>query len=75
MKPSFSRTGVICATTALTALNLIGITPALAIAVQNFQREHRLTVDGIAGLETQVVLDTALADPGSPLLTHSAPHG
>jgi len=35
MKPSFSRTGVICATTALTALNLIGITPALAIAVQN----------------------------------------
>ena len=40
----------------------------LAIAVQNFQREHRLTVDGIAGLQTQVVLDTALAEPGSPLL-------
>jgi len=37
----------------------------LAIAVQNFQREHRLNVDGIAGLQTQVVLDTALADPGS----------
>jgi len=47
----------------------------LAIAVQNFQREHRLNVDGIAGLQTQVVLDTALADPGSPLLTHSPPHG
>lgn len=41
----------------------------LAIAVQNFQREHRLNVDGIAGLQTQVVLDTALAEPGSPLLT------
>jgi general secretion pathway protein A len=40
----------------------------LAIAVQNFQREHRLNVDGIAGLQTQVVLDTALAEPGSPLL-------
>jgi general secretion pathway protein A len=40
----------------------------LAIEVQNFQREHRLTVDGIAGLQTQVVLDTALAEPGSPLL-------
>ncbi|MFO1468771.1 MAG: AAA family ATPase [Steroidobacteraceae bacterium] len=41
---------------------------ALVIAVQNFQREHRLTADGIAGLTTQVVLDTALAEPGSPLL-------
>jgi general secretion pathway protein A len=47
----------------------------LAIAVQNFQREHRLTVDGIAGLQTQVVLDTALADPGSPLLQRNTPHG
>jgi general secretion pathway protein A len=47
----------------------------LAIAVQNFQREHRLNVDGIAGLQTQVVLDTALADPGSPLLTPLTPHG
>jgi general secretion pathway protein A len=46
---------------------------ALAIAVQNFQREHRLNVDGIAGLQTQVVLDTALADPGSPLLMPTAP--
>ncbi|MBS0611626.1 MAG: AAA family ATPase [Proteobacteria bacterium] len=41
---------------------------ALVIAVQNFQREHRLTADGIAGLTTQVVLDTTLAEPGSPLL-------
>jgi len=47
----------------------------LAIAVQNFQREHRLNVDGIAGLQTQVVLDTALAEPGSPLLMHDAPRG
>jgi general secretion pathway protein A len=45
----------------------------LAIAVQNFQREHRLNVDGIAGLQTQVVLDTALAEPGSPLLMQAAP--
>jgi general secretion pathway protein A len=47
----------------------------LAIAVQNFQREHRLNVDGIAGVQTQVVLDTALAEPGSPLLMHNPPHG
>jgi general secretion pathway protein A len=46
----------------------------LAIAVQNFQREHRLNVDGIAGLQTQVVLDTALAEPGSPLLLQTLPH-
>jgi general secretion pathway protein A len=47
----------------------------LAIAVQNFQREHRLDVDGIAGVQTQVVLETALAEPGSPLLTHDPPRG
>ena len=47
----------------------------LAIAVQNFQREHRLNVDGIAGLQTQVVLDTALAEPGSPLLMQAPPRG
>ena len=47
----------------------------LAIEVQNFQREHRLNVDGIAGLQTQVVLDTALAEPGSPLLQTTAPRG
>jgi general secretion pathway protein A len=40
----------------------------LAIAVQNFQREHRLNVDGIAGVQTQVVLDTVLAEPGTPVL-------
>jgi general secretion pathway protein A len=47
----------------------------LAIAVQNFQREHRLNVDGIAGIQTLVMLDTALAEPGSPLLLPSAPRG
>jgi len=47
----------------------------LAIAVQNFQREHRLNVDGIAGVQTQVVLDTALAEPGSPLLLAQAQRG
>jgi general secretion pathway protein A len=47
----------------------------LAIAVQNFQREHRLNVDGIAGVQTQVVLDTALAEPGSPQLLPTAQRG
>ena len=48
---------------------------ALAIAVQNFQREHRLNVDGIAGVQTQVVLDTALAEPGTPLLLTNTQRG
>jgi general secretion pathway protein A len=47
----------------------------LVIEVQNFQREHRLDVNGIAGLQTQAVLDTALADPDSPLLLHTTPRG
>jgi general secretion pathway protein A len=47
----------------------------LAVAVQDFQREHRLNVDGIAGVQTQVVLDTALAEPGSPLLLSNTPRG
>jgi general secretion pathway protein A len=47
----------------------------LAILVQNFQREHRLNVDGIAGLQTQVVLDTVLAEPGSPLLLTNTSRG
>ncbi len=40
----------------------------LAHAVEEFQRAHRLSVDGIAGILTQAVLDTALADPQSPSL-------
>jgi general secretion pathway protein A len=41
--------------------------------VEEFQRQHRLNVDGIAGLQTLVVLDTALAAPGSPLLDAATP--
>jgi len=37
--------------------------------VRQFQRNHRLTVDGVAGVRTQVALAGALASPGSPLLT------
>lgn len=40
----------------------------LSRLVAAFQRQHRLTVDGVAGIETLVMLDAALADKGSPLL-------
>jgi general secretion pathway protein A len=40
----------------------------LARLVEDFQRAHRLTVDGIAGMQTQIALDTALADPATPFL-------
>ncbi|HEX4377771.1 MAG TPA: AAA family ATPase [Steroidobacteraceae bacterium] len=40
--------------------------------VERFQRAVRLQVDGIAGIETQVALDAALATPDSPLLQSHA---
>jgi general secretion pathway protein A len=36
--------------------------------VEEFQRQHHLAVDGIAGVETQLLLDARLAAPGTPLL-------
>jgi general secretion pathway protein A len=52
-----------------------GATPAsedydeeLMQQVEQFQRANRLAVDGIAGVETQVALDSAIATPDSPLL-------
>jgi general secretion pathway protein A len=44
--------------------------------VEDFQREHRLSVDGIAGVQTQIALDTALRDPATPFLQAArAPEG
>jgi general secretion pathway protein A len=37
--------------------------------VEDFQREHHLPVDGIAGMETQLSLDVAVAAPGTPVLS------
>jgi general secretion pathway protein A len=47
----------------------------LVALVENFQRRHRLAVDGIAGVQTQIVLDTALATPGTPFLSTPEAHG
>ena len=41
--------------------------------VENFQRSRRLAVDGIAGLQTQLVLDAALGMPGTPTLAQAEP--
>lgn len=65
---------------------LQGVAPSAASAdvfdaqlvrlVEDFQREHRLAVDGIAGVQTQIALDTALRDPDTPFLqTPRAPGG
>jgi general secretion pathway protein A len=46
---------------------------ALEHLVENFQRSRRLEVDGVAGLQTLLVLDSALGAPGTPTLAHAAP--
>ncbi len=43
--------------------------------VKDFQRDHRLAVDGIAGVQTQIVLATAIAAPDTPLLYVANTHG
>jgi general secretion pathway protein A len=40
--------------------------------VEDFQRQHRLNVDGIAGVQTQIVLDTINNTGGAPLLIAQA---
>jgi len=40
----------------------------LSRLVEDFQRAHHLNVDGVAGLETQLILDAVVAAPGSPIL-------
>jgi general secretion pathway protein A len=40
--------------------------------VEDFQRQHRLNVDGIAGVQTQIVLDTVNNSSGAPLLVAQA---
>jgi general secretion pathway protein A len=46
----------------------ISFDAGLAQLVEEFQRRHHLAVDGIAGVETQLLLDAVLAAPGTPLL-------
>ena len=43
--------------------------------VQEFQRQHRLAVDGIAGVHTQIVLDTVLNATGSPTIVGAPAQG
>ena len=40
----------------------------LAGLVQDFQRQHRLNIDGVAGVQTQIVLDTVVNATGSPTI-------
>jgi general secretion pathway protein A len=47
----------------------------LSTLVREFQRRNRLAVDGIAGVQTQIVLASAVAEPDSPLLRTEPTHG
>jgi general secretion pathway protein A len=48
---------------------------ALVTLVEDFQRKNRLAVDGIAGVQTQVALDAALADSATPFLKNGPANG
>ncbi len=43
--------------------------PELAGKVREFQRDHRLHVDGIAGHQTQIIINTLIEPDGAPRLT------
>ena len=43
----------------------------LQLKVEEFQRAHRLAIDGIAGEQTQVLLDALVGAPGAPTLQGS----
>jgi general secretion pathway protein A len=47
----------------------------LTSLVREFQRQHQLTVDGIAGVQTQIALASAVAGPDAPLLSAVDTHG
>ena len=48
---------------------------SLVSLVQDFQRRHRLDVDGIAGIQTQIALDAALGAPDTPFLNSTVSKG
>lgn len=50
-------------------LNLFDQT--LSAQLADFQRAHRLNADGVAGLQTQIALDAAVSDDGSPQLSRA----
>jgi general secretion pathway protein A len=45
----------------------------LSAQLADFQRAHRLNADGVAGLQTQIALDAAVSDDGTPSLMATAP--
>jgi general secretion pathway protein A len=46
----------------------------LTSLVRDFQRRHQLVVDGIAGVQTQIALASAVAGPDAPLLSAADDH-
>jgi general secretion pathway protein A len=46
----------------------------LSAQVREFQRQHQLAVDGIAGVQTQIALASAVAGPDAPLLSAADTH-
>ena len=47
----------------------------LSELVKDFQKRNQLTVDGIAGVQTQIVLASAVAPPDTPVLRSEPARG
>jgi general secretion pathway protein A len=45
--------------------------PALEARVREYQRERRLNVDGLVGVQTQIIINTDLASANTPLLVRA----
>ncbi len=45
--------------------------PALEAQVREYQRDRRLNVDGLVGVQTQILINTDLASPDTPLLVRA----
>jgi general secretion pathway protein A len=67
LRPASAATG----TEAANAQSIDYFDDELATRVQDFQREHRLTVDGIAGQQTQIALDSIVDTSNAPRLLPS----
>ena len=71
LRESLARIGGEPGTGAELGLDSAFFDSTLEERVRAYQREHRLSVDGIAGTQTQIAINTDLRIPGTPMLSRA----